>query len=49
MVQRITIVLDTNIASRLRRIQADEIKTSSKSMSFSRVINRTLEKGLSKK
>ena len=46
MSKRITIMLDDDIASKLRKIQAGGIKRSSKSVSFSRVINETLRKGL---
>ncbi len=45
---RITIVLDESNAEKLRGIQAKMIKSSTKSVSFSRVINRVLEDGLKK-
>ena len=46
MSKRITIMLDDDIASKLRKIQAEGIKRSSISVSFSHVINETLRKGL---
>ncbi len=46
MADRITIMLDSNIAKKIRTLQAKKIKESSSSVSFSRVINEILEKGL---
>ena len=46
MGERITIVLDDNIIKKLREKQAKLIKESTKSVSFSRVINETLRKGI---
>lgn len=43
MGKRITIVLDDDILEKLRKIQADKIKKSSKSVSFSSVINDKLK------
>ena len=45
---RITVVLDESNIEKLRGLQAKMIKTSTKSVSFSRVINRVLEDGLKK-
>ena len=46
MAERITIVLDSNIAKKLRVLQAKKIMKSTSSVSFSRIINEVLEKGL---
>jgi len=48
MSQRITIVLDDDLVISLRQKQAKQIKGSSKSVSFSRVLNETLRKNLKK-
>ncbi len=48
MSQRITIILDDDLVSSLRQKQAKLIKGSSKSVSFSRVLNETLRKNLKK-
>ncbi len=45
---RVTIVLDESNAEKLRNIQAKLIKSSSKSVSFSYVLNRVVEEGLKK-
>ena len=45
-IRRITIVIDEELESKLRKIQAQQIKTSSRSVSFSQVINDTLKKSL---
>ena len=45
---RVTIVLDDSNAEKLRNLQAKMIKTSSKSVSFSHVLNIILEEGLKK-
>ncbi len=45
---RVTIVLDNALAEKLRNLQAKMIKTSSKSVSFSSVVNDVLEEGLKK-
>jgi len=42
MSQRITVVLDDEIVRSLRQKQAKQIKNSTKSVSFSRVLNETL-------
>ncbi len=46
MGQRITIVLDDDLVKKLREKQAKLIKESTKSVSFSRVVNETLRKGI---
>ncbi len=46
MGQRITIVLDDDLVKKLREKQAKLIKESTKSVSFSRVVNDTLRKGI---
>ena len=48
MGSRVTIVLDDVNSERLRNLQAKMIKTSSKSVSFSHVLNVVLEEGLKK-
>ena len=48
MSQRITIILDDDIATSLRQKQAKLIKGTLKSVSFSRVLNDTLRKNLKK-
>ena len=45
---RVTVVLDESNIEKLRGIQARMIKSSTKSVSFSRVLNRVLEDGLKK-
>jgi len=44
MAKRITIVIDDNLLMKLRRKQAQLIRESVKSVSFSRVLNETLRK-----
>ena len=46
MGNRITVVLDDNLIKKLREIQAKQIKESTKSVSFSSVINKILRKHL---
>ena len=48
MSQRITIVLDDDLVISLRQRQAKQIKHSTKSVSFSRVLNETLRISLKK-
>ena len=48
MISRVTIVLDLTNAEKLRGLQAKMIKTSSKSVSFSRVVNLVVTEGLKK-
>jgi len=45
MYKRITIVIDDDLVKKLREKQAKLIKESTKSVSFSRVVNETLRKG----
>ena len=46
MSKRITIVMDDDNNNKLRALQAKMIKESGKSVSFSRVINEVIKKGL---
>ena len=46
MTKRITIVLDDDLAKKLRERQSKLIKESTRSVSFSRVLNETIRKGL---
>jgi hypothetical protein len=46
MGKRITIVLDDDLVKKLREKQAKLIKETTKSVSFSSVINETLRKGI---
>ena len=46
MARRITIVLDEDLLKKLHDIQAKQIKESSKSVSFSSVLNETVRKSL---
>ncbi len=46
MSERITIMLDEDLAKKLRIIQSKKIAKSSDSISFSRVINEELRKSL---
>ncbi|MCY4491835.1 MAG: hypothetical protein OXC46_10335 [Thaumarchaeota archaeon] len=48
MGNRVTIVLNTSNTEKLRSLQAKMIKTSSKSVSFSHVMNLVLTEGLKK-
>ena len=48
MASRVTIVLSSSNSEKLRNLQAKMIKTSSKSVSFSHVLNSVLEEGLKK-
>ncbi|MBI1662779.1 MAG: hypothetical protein IS860_04685 [Nitrosopumilus sp.] len=48
MGDRITVVLKTENAEKLRNIQAKMIRTSTKSVSFSHVLNLVLNEGLKK-
>ena len=48
MGDRITIVLDSAHAEKLRNIQAKMIRTSPKSISFSHVLNLVVSEGLKK-
>lgn len=46
MGQRITIMLDDDLAKKLRHLQAKKLKESNRSISFSAVLNSTLRKNL---
>lgn len=46
MIRRHTIVIDEDVEKKLRNLQADLIKKTGKSVSFSAVINNTLKKSL---
>ncbi len=46
MSKRVTIVLDDDLVKKLRIIQSKNIVKSKKSVSFSRVINDVLRKGI---
>ncbi|MBT5201204.1 MAG: hypothetical protein HOK63_03375 [Thaumarchaeota archaeon] len=46
MGSRITVVLDSKNTEKLRNIQAKMIKSSPKSVSFSRVLNLVVDEGL---
>lgn len=48
MGSRVTIVLSSTNSEKLRNLQAKMIKSSSKSVSFSHVLNLVLEEGLKK-
>ena len=48
MRQRITMMLDDDLITKLRLIQSKQIATSPNSVSFSSVVNQTLRKGLKK-
>ncbi len=46
MGKRITVILDDDLVKKLHEIQAKLIKQSTKSVSFSRVLNEVIRKGL---
>ena len=46
MAKRITIMLEDDLLKKLHEIQAKQIKKTQKSVSFSRVLNEVLRKGL---
>jgi len=46
MAKRITIMLEDDLVKKLHEIQAKQIKESSKSVSFSHVLNEVLRKRL---
>lgn len=48
MAKRITIMLDDDLVKKLHELQAKKIKESSESVSFSAILNKSLEKGLKK-
>ena len=45
LAKRITIMIDDDLLKKLHEIQAKQIKQSTKSVSFSRVLNEVLRKG----
>jgi len=49
MAKRITIVLDDDLVKKLHEIQAKKIKESSKSVSFSAVLNELVASGMKKR
>ena len=46
MSKRVTIIIDDSIIKKLRIIQANQIRTSRKSISFSSIVNQQLQKSL---
>lgn len=48
MPKRITFMIDYDVEKKLREIQAKMIQTETKSVSFSKVINEILNKGMKK-
>jgi hypothetical protein len=46
MGKRVTVVLDNDLVKKLREKQAKLIKETTKSVSFSSVVNMTLRKGI---
>ena len=46
MINRITIAIDTELEKELRTMQAELIKKTNKSVSFSHVLNNILKEGL---
>lgn len=46
MSERITVCFNSEIVKKLRNLQAKEIKKSTSTVSFSRIVNEVLEKGL---
>jgi len=46
MAERVTIMLNSDIAKKLRTLQAKRVKESASSVSFSRVVNEILASGL---
>jgi hypothetical protein len=46
MAKRITIMLEDDLVKKLHEIQAKKIKISTKSVSFSRILNEVIRKGL---
>lgn len=48
MGKRVTVVLDEDLVKRLHEIQAKMIKDTTKSVSFSQVLNETVRKNLKK-
>jgi len=48
MTKRVTIMLDDELVKKLHAIQSKQIKESTRSVSFSKVLNNTLRDGLKK-
>ena len=48
MAKRVTIMIDDDLDKKLRMIQAKMIQTTSESVSYSKVINEMLKKGIQK-
>jgi hypothetical protein len=48
MAKRVTIMIDDDLDKKLRMIQAKMIQTTSESVSYSKVINEMLKKGIKK-
>ena len=46
MAKRVTVMIDDDLAKKLREKQAKQIKESTKSVSFSKVLNEYVRKGL---
>ncbi|MCV0373621.1 MAG: hypothetical protein K5793_08735 [Nitrosarchaeum sp.] len=46
MAERITVMLNSELVKKLRILQAKKLKESSSAVSFSRIVNEVLEKGL---
>ena len=46
MAKRITIMLNIEIVKKIRKLQAKKITETTSSVSFSRIVNEILEKGL---
>ncbi|HSG84303.1 MAG: hypothetical protein ACE5RQ_07210 [Nitrosopumilus sp.] len=46
MSERITVMFNSDIVKKLRILQSKKIKESSSTVSFSRIVNEVLEKGL---
>ena len=46
MAKRVTIVLDNDLIIKLRKIQAEQIKNTSSSVSFSKIINDVIRKSI---
>lgn len=46
MADRVTIMLNSDIAKKLRKLQAKKLAETSATVSFSRIVNEVLEKGL---
>jgi len=49
MTIRISIMLNENLADKLRALQSKKIRVSRKNVSFSQVVNEVIQKGLKEK